>query len=546
MIENFSDGGPVRAHDICIVGAGPIGIALAFACAKAGMNVLMLESGLAAPDAAQIELGRGLFADPATHTALEEANCRALGGTSHWWGGRLIPFDAIDFARRPWVTHAAWPLAYEDFARWSDAAADFFQCGPAQFALPNPWPELTGVRFDELERWAPSPNLKHLYGEALAQSRRIQLLLGATVTDLEFADDLTRVVSLTAKDRTRTISISSPRIALACGGVQTQRLMLSVQKTRPSLFGGVDGPLGRFYMGHNFGKIAEVVLNDPARAADFKFFMHEGAYVRRRFTIPAETQTRDKLLQISFSPGNALIAEPEHRSGALSAMWLALASPLGKRILSPALLRLYVGEERRYGAHIANIATDFFPTMWALRGILWNKYVRRPSEPNVFLRNRGGRYTLFYHAEQTPAADNRITLASETDALGMPRALVAFSYSMPDCEAIVRAHHVLADALRESGVATLEFKDGDDAARAANVRAQARDGMHQIGGARMSATPNQGVVDGNCRVHGVDNLFVTSTCVFPTSGHANPTFTGVMLALRLADQLAKARAIATT
>jgi choline dehydrogenase-like flavoprotein len=56
----------------------------------------------------------------------------------------------------------------------------------------------------------------------------------------------------------------------------------------------------------------------------------------------------------------------------------------------------------------------------------------------------------------------------------------------------------------------------------------------------MSAVPADGVVDGDCRVHGVDNLFIASSSVLRTSAEANPTFTAVCLALRLAHHLAEA------
>ena len=60
---------------------------------------------------------------------------------------------------------------------------------------------------------------------------------------------------------------------------------------------------------------------------------------------------------------------------------------------------------------------------------------------------------------------------------------------------------------------------------------------HFIGTTRMSTDPKTGVVDPDCRVHGVANLFISSSSVFPTSSHANPTLTIVAMALRLADHL---------
>ena len=63
------------------------------------------------------------------------------------------------------------------------------------------------------------------------------------------------------------------------------------------------------------------------------------------------------------------------------------------------------------------------------------------------------------------------------------------------------------------------------------------DAAHPIGTTRMSADPRLGVVDADCRVHGVPNLYMAGSSVFPTAGHAPPTFTIVCLALRLADHL---------
>ena len=62
-------------------------------------------------------------------------------------------------------------------------------------------------------------------------------------------------------------------------------------------------------------------------------------------------------------------------------------------------------------------------------------------------------------------------------------------------------------------------------------------GKHHMGGARMSETPATGVVDADCRIHGIENAYVAGSAIYPTAGHANPTVTIVQFALRLADHL---------
>jgi choline dehydrogenase-like flavoprotein len=64
-------------------------------------------------------------------------------------------------------------------------------------------------------------------------------------------------------------------------------------------------------------------------------------------------------------------------------------------------------------------------------------------------------------------------------------------------------------------------------------------GHHHMGTTRMHDDPRFGVVDRECRVHSLENLFVAGSSVFPTGGYANPTLTLLALALRLGDRLTR-------
>ena len=63
------------------------------------------------------------------------------------------------------------------------------------------------------------------------------------------------------------------------------------------------------------------------------------------------------------------------------------------------------------------------------------------------------------------------------------------------------------------------------------------DASHHIGTTRMNDDPLLGVIDRNCKVHLMDNLFIAGSSVFPTSGSANPTYTIAAMSLRLAYHL---------
>jgi choline dehydrogenase-like flavoprotein len=528
--------------DVCVVGAGPVGIALALACEELGLTVLLLESGLAQPEKFSAALTAGHVVDPARHAAPAVAMCRGLGGTSRWWGGRCVPFDDIDFADRPHVSEAAWPIAHEEISRWYPPAAEFFGIGSACFAVAeSPRTGAGDVRFDRLERWTPEINSATRHGPRLAASTRIIVMLGATVTEVGLAPDGSRVVALTLSDAERKVRIEPRRVVLACGALETTRLLLRAQQHRPQAFGGPDGPLGRYYMGHISGKIADIVLSDPATAAEHDFFRDGTAFSRRRLTLTAEAQTREGLRNIAFWADNPAFHRPEHRNGVLSLVWLALAiAPLGRLLVSEGVRISHVGPRPpQWGRHLLNVLASPLSTLTDIMAIVRARFLSSPRKPGFLLRNRAGRYALHYHAEHASERRSRVRLGNATDALGLPFLDVELIFSERDAASVLRAHEILDRGLRSTGIGRLEYHD-PAGARLASIAQQASDGFHQIGTTRMAATPAEGVVDANCRVHGVENLFIASTSVLPTSGQASPTFVGVALALRLAEHLSQA------
>src|SRR3954468_19876801 len=101
-------------EDICIIGCGPVGMALALECASLGLSVALIESGNLKPSDALVDASRAEIADSSMHGPTDLAVARAFGGTSWSWGGRCVPFDDIDFTVRPYVCDAGWPVRHDD------------------------------------------------------------------------------------------------------------------------------------------------------------------------------------------------------------------------------------------------------------------------------------------------------------------------------------------------------------------------------------------------------------------------------------------------
>jgi GMC oxidoreductase len=540
MLIPFSDLSEIPACDICVVGAGPVGIALALSCARDGLSVLLLESGLEHPDrfAATLTSGHRVSA---THASAELSICRGLGGTSRWWGGRCVPFDDIDFAPRPHMSIAAWPIPHDDISRWYPAAAAFFGIELARFESPAAgWTDIGDIRFDRLERWAPDINAGRRHRSQLAGSPTISVVLGATVSAIDLTDDGRHVAGLSVSDAGKTIRCRPGRVVLACGGLETTRLLLAVQRRWPAALGGQGGPLGRRYMGHISGKIANLVLADPATAPLHDFFLDERTFARRRLTLQPQAQLREKLLNVAFWADNPPFHMTGHRSGILSLVWLVLAiPPIGRRLVSEAVRVSHLGPRpRRWASHTANVLRSPLSTAREIATILHARLLSTPGKPGFLVRSSDGRYALHYHSEHAPNDESRAKLSERADALGLPLLDVDLRYSEVDARSVLDAHELLDRSLRRAGLGHLEYIDFDVPARIASILRQAKDGFHQIGTTRMGASPQQSVVDAHCRAHGIENLYVASSSVFPSSGQANPTFAAVALALRLSAHLA--------
>ncbi len=526
--------------DVCVVGAGPVGLALALSCARAGLKVLLLESGGLRPGREAGDLSDARIVKQHRHAPMTIASARAFGGTSHWWGGRCVPYDDVDFEVRRTAPEAAWPFGPEILAPWYRQAVEFLGCGPARFDMPAPgWEDLGDVRFDTLERWTPQTDIGAKYLDEVKRSSTLALALQTTVTSLMIEGD--RVVGLEVVTPEGRRRVKSRRFVLAAGGLETTRLLLISQAQRTGLFGGPDGPLGRFYAGHISGKIADVALANPADVAAHDFFLDGQSYVRRRFTLKANAQ-RTGLLNTAFWLDNPPFYDSSHRSALLSAVWIALAiKPIGRLILSEGVRRSHVGP-RPYASiqHLGNLLTGAVSGGFDLARILNGRFLSKPPRPGFLLRNRLGRYALHYHAEQSPSRSSLVKLTEDRDRNGTPRLEIDLQYQNIDVESVIRSHAILDRSLRDKGKGRLTYRL-PEAERASSVLSQASDGFHQTGTTRMGASATNSVVNRDCRTHDLINLYIASSSVFPSSGQANPTLTATAVALRLADQMTNAR-----
>jgi choline dehydrogenase-like flavoprotein len=518
------------ANSVAVAGTGPSGLMAAQELAAAGIDVTLFEAGGMLAGRAAPWRNDAEIADPQRHAPMALSARRGFGGTSALWGGRCVPLDPIDLARRDWVPHSGWPIAWATLAEWYPKACAFLGCGPSAFE------EARGDIDLMLERWCAQPNIGAEKIKAITAHPRIRIAADTVVTRIVLDDAGRAAIALECRRNGTTERIPVRAAIVAAGGVETARLLLNSRVDRPALFGGESGALGRYYMGHIYGSIADIVFDKPGDDARFDYQRAPGQpYFRRRFSLPGETQTQHRLLNMSAWPEVPVIADARHSSAILSMGYLALAAPfVGPRLTAPAIrARKLAGGDGRVLPHIANVLRNPFGAAAFAASFGWARYASRIRKPGFFPLNPARRYSLFHHGEHAPNPDSRITLTQARDEDGMFRARIDLRFSEQDAASIAGSVSTMGGRLAGNAGARLEHLF-PEAERSAAALAQASDGFHQIGTARMADDPRYGVVDADSRVHGVGNLFIAGSAVFPTSGQANPTLTAVALAARLA------------
>lgn len=545
--------------ELAVVGAGPAGIVIALEAAKNGFEVLLLESGYDRFNAAVQELSEAATWDPDVHEPMSKTVRRQLGGTSTIWGGRCVPYDPVDFDRRDRISETSWPVAYEELSSYFQRACDWLKCGRAVFdatCMPHlPASLVPGLPGEDastatLERWSLSTDFAREYADELKRSTRVRVVTGLTCTEVSSRHGQRCADHLTCRTLDgKHVTVRAQCYALACGGLETTRLMLSSRGPDGGALGDHSGHLGSWYMGHADGVIANVRFCTPPRATVFGYERDiDGTYVRRRFSISREAQLKHETPNMIAFLANPALADYRHGNGILSLGYLALRSPFG-HLVAPPEQRLSLSGDKAVGSpnghagkppvrpHLVNIARDCVPVARFAAGIGARRVLTRGQRtPGFFTAySRDNLYPFQYHGEQVPNRKSRVSVTDDLDSIGMPKLSIDLRFSQQDVDGILQCHRIWDEYLRKNNCGRLEYISDD--ADSVVWEQLGGVGSHQLGTTRMAARPEDGVVDPNLAVHGVNNLYVASSSVFLTSGQANPTFMIIAFALRLADRL---------
>jgi choline dehydrogenase-like flavoprotein len=387
-----------------------------------------------------------------------------------------------------------------------------------------------------IERFSCPTNFGKRYQARLRAAANVRVLLGATVTRLRSSRDGTRIEALDASNRKDlAFSVVADQFVLAMGGIETPRLLLTSDDVHANGIGNANDLVGRFYMCHIAGTIGRLQVNGPSDTVWHGYDVAaDGTYCRRRISLRPDVQAELGLGNAVFRLHHPRIADPAHRTGPLSAIFLAqrfISYEYAKRLVSdtPPTASTWL-------RHGLNAVTDSFSTARFLGHWLRDRTLAERKFPSIIIRPRANLFSLDFHAEQVPNRDSRIGLATTIDRFANRQVRIDWRYSRLDVDTVAQSFDLLRDDLAEQGIGRLGLAP-DETDIETVVRRDGAYGGHHIGTARMGNSPLSGVVDRDGKVFGVNNLYVAGSATFPTSGQANPTLTIVALALRLSDHL---------
>ena len=539
--ENFSD------FAVVVVGAGAVGVALAARLASRVGRIALVEAGGPKLEArVQKQYFKPDRVSDPRHPSTELYRRRMLGGTTSVWGGRCIPLDREDYSSS--LRAPAWPIPYEEVAPWMDDALQFLHAGHDDFSidvLPESArsPAVDGIRdpdleLDRIERFSEPTNVWRRWGQTLVKSQNIVVLQGAACTNIRTDADGRRAVGIDLRtDEGRSIKINASAVVLACGGLETPRLLLASRDRLSCGLGNENDLVGRYYMTHLGGTTGFLKLRDPGANRCFDYATtSDGVYGRRLIRLTPEARKRENIANMVFRPNIHTIFDPSHGDSILSAMAFA------KKLVIPEYSRkLFFGETEgarsavlmRHGRNIAGglprLASFGFD--WLRRRTFATRKL-----PSVFLLRSDATYPIAFDAEQSPDFNSRVSLGPNRDPNGVPRLDIQWRVDDVDLNSIARGYHVLKKAAERAGLGRVDFEH--------EIIADLREavgpvGGHHMGTTRMGSDPKTSVTDGNGELWNTKGVFVAGSALFPATGFANPTLTAVALGLRMADHLLK-------
>lgn len=521
----------VVTADICIIGAGVAGISLANEYIGRSARVVVIEGG-------GLEFTKSLRNLPTVlrrHTMGEQGlaagrnsglayyplrftRARAFGGSSRAWhdhrGVHAHPLDDIDFESREGLPEHGWPFGRDDLDLFYERAQHICALGPYAYDTAtwsarghgSPLPLDDGLVESVIFQFGRKSKFDRFEAD-FASADNVEVILHATAVRLADGSGMVKSVECATLSGTR-FRVEAETFVLAAGAIESARLLLASTDSEPTGIGNANDLVGRYFMEHPDLPVGYLIPDPDLDPDAFDLYQYRDA--GDDLAVEAMFRLSDSALKSGRLLNSVLRLRPTFRTGMPASVQSARA--VRRSIHHGVPTRGLAGHAVRAALGAPQIVRHYASK-------------RSGDNPDIF--------GIDVMAEQEPTRASRVRLSSRTDRMGVPRTILDWQLTDLDWESIRRTVEIFGEAVSRAGI-------GEVVSTVDTVTSPVYGNWHHLGTTRMHNDPAHGVVDENCRVHGIDNLYVAGGSIFPTGGYANPTLTIVALALRLADHLESA------
>ncbi len=464
--------------DICIIGAGAAGISMAIEWINTPYKVILLEGGGFEFEDKMQELYDGKTTGQ-PYYPLKAMRLHYFGGTTGHWGGFCSIFDHIDFTKRDWVPNSGWPIKRDDLDPYYMRAQEYLDLGPYEYSM---------------EYWRDKDPL---------------------------------LVPLISDDQViwnKMWQFSSP---VPRFGPKYKDTVVKAKNIHLYTYANVTDIITN----ENISEVKEVTIKNHAGKSHTvkakKFVLACCAIQNARLLLASNKQTSKGLGNDHDLVGRNFMEHVEIFGSA--ELWLKNPDPLKLYMRVPgtkARAELAVSEKYQRKHKILNGTISMNP--------LFLEKSRRQKLGGLDTKNIA--YELITRMEQAPNPSSRVTLGSEKDSLGVPRASLHWELTSLEKRSIRKMYELVGQEVRRTGTGVIqlaEFLRNDDLPWPSFTGG----GQHHMGTTRMGDNIKESVVDKNCRMHTIANLYIAGSSCFPTGAAPNPTLTLAALSLRLSDHL---------
>ena len=519
MFKNFIDANDESVANklkasVCIIGAGAAGITLANNLAGVD-DVLLIESGDFEIDGRTQALYSGSNIG-LPYFDLLGCRLRYFGGTTNHWGGYCRPNDPIDYEGRDEVSLPKWPIDEKNLSPYINKAAkelglstEFYNAELLLAAKGAPTDELlenvSSDFYTKVFQGTKKLRFSQIYRDKLSKQNNLRVCLNLNAIHVQLTPDASRVSSIRCKTLNgKVITVEAKEFVLASHAIENARLMLNSNDIQQKGVGNQYDHVGRYFMDHAHISASKLIPSD-------KFPGIYNSVASRRFDLNANLSFTDDYLRKNH------ILQYYCRFNPVYTVEKVVDSLRGVKsnIMEP------------FSEELFNDIKTVVNNLEGSVNFLSARYGVSQPLPKY--------YSLEHRIEQAPNPDSRVVISKTKDALGVPQADLQWKLNEHDYRTFRVGHEKVIKELSALGMG--RFITEEITPELVDERIAGH--YHHIGTTKMSAYPSDGVVDQDCKVHNLSNLYVAGSSIFPTAGYSGPTMMIVAFAIRLAEHISE-------